>query len=296
MNCLNNKGIAKTCKKKTPITTERAMFLTVPGFAFADAVEFADRDTWLGYIADGSILPLQGIREVENQNFEDPIIETTSGEKIGTFEGQRGSRYKLLFPLDQHQLVRLLNDGEFGVIIADRNNNLRGTMLDDGTITGFTTSFFKVWKMDSPAADVAPWTMIDVQYDDPDEWDAKGVYLTPTWRVSRIDGVLQVVTSSSAIVAGVFTTTVKYIDATNPTSAGATNEKAIPGLLVNNFKVYNQAGALLTPTTDYTVTESTDTPGEYEVDTTAGTPITGGTVQVIATATALYNSEAETLT
>ena len=66
-------------------------------------------------------------------------------------------------------------------------------------------------------------------------------------------------------------------------------------ITVGNFQVYNQAGALLTPTTDYTVTAVAGQDGVYTVDTTAGTPITGGTCQVKASATALYNSEVETL-
>lgn len=296
MDCLNFKGIGSTCKKMTPITMDRALFLTVPGFALADATELADRATFLGYIADGSIIPLQGVKEIEAQDFEDPIIETSAGEKIRTFEGQRGARYKLLYPLDQHKLVRLLDDGNFGVIRADRNNNLIATILADGTITGFSTSFFKVWKQERPGADNAPYTTIDIQYEDPNEWDVSGIYLTPTWRVSRIEGVLQVVLTAGVIAAGVFTASVNYVDASNPTSAGATNTKTISGLLAANFQIYDQAGALLTPTTDFTATPVTGSAGDYTIDTTVGTPITGGTAQVIASATALYNSEIVTLT
>lgn len=295
MECLNIKGVAKTCKGKTPITIVRGLFLTVPGFAFADASEFADRDKWLEYIAAGSIIPLQGVREEEGQDFEDPVIQTTAGEKIDTFEGQRGARYKLLYPLDQHKLVRLMNDGNFGLIKADRNNNVRGTILSDDSITGFSLSFFKVWKQERPSAENAPYTMIDLQEEDPDEWDANGVYLTPTWRVSRLDGVLQVVLATGTIAAGVFTANVNYVDGSSYNSDGTPVTRPISGLLVENFRIYNQAGALLTPTTEYTATPVAGVPDEYTIDTSVGTAITGGTCQVVATQTALYNSEVETL-
>lgn len=295
MECLNNKGIGETCKQKTPITIVRALFLTVPGFAFADATEFASKADWLDYIAAGSIIPLQGVREEEGQDFEDPVIETTAGEKIDTFEGQRGARYKLLYPLDQHKLVRLLNDGNFGVILGDRNNNLRGTKLDDGTITGFNLSYFKVWKQDRPSAENAPYTMIDLQEEDPDEWDKSGVYLTPTWRVSRINGILQVVLTTGTIAAGVFTANVDYVDNSSFNPDGSAISRGINGAVDANFRIYNQAGALLTPTTDYTATPVTGVDGEYSIDTTVGTPITGGTCQVVAAADFLYGSEIETL-
>ncbi len=293
--CANNKGIAKTCKKMTTLTTERSLFLTVPGFAFADATEFADDDAWKGYIADGSIIPLQGVRLVEGQDFEDPIIETDSGEKIETFEGQRGARYKMLYPIDQHKLVRLLSGQNFGVIYGDRNNNIKGVKLEDGTITGFALSFFKIWKQERPGADNAPYTTIDLQEEDVDEWDADGIYLTPTWRVSRLDGVLQVDLTTGTISVGVFSATVKYINSDNPNSDGSNVERAISGLVDANFEIYDQTGSLLTPTTDYTATEDSATPGLYSIDTTAGGAITSGTCQVVATASMLYNSEQETV-
>jgi hypothetical protein len=304
IQCTTHKGVAKTCKTKAPITAIKQLFLTVPGFAFADETSFLSEADWLGYIADGSIIPLVDVREQEDQSFEDPTIETTNGEKVDTFEGQRGALYRMLYDLDQHQIMRLLSGQNFGLIKGDRNNNARATKLSGGTITGVQLSFFKVWKMTEPDAENAPYSMVQLQEDDPGEWDDNGIYATPTWRLSRLgqpgNGVLQVDLTCGAIAAGVFTATVKYINTANPTNTGGTNERAISGLDVNSFRIFDQAGALLTPTTDYTVVESTSTPGEYTIDTTAGTPITGGTCQVIAyssgTTYALYNSEEQILT
>lgn len=291
ITCLNGKGIAKTCQKMTKTTAIKAAFLTVPGFAFPTAADFADDDYWKTEIAAGNIIPIQDVKEQENQDFEDPIIETTSGEKIDTFEGQRGSRYKCLFPLDQHKYARLLSGGNFGLIKGDRNNNLRASYLDDGVqIGGFSLSFFKVWKQLDPDAENPPYTYIDFQEEDPDEWDKSGVYLAPTWRIGRLDGVLQVDLVAGAIAAGVFVIEVNYLNNSDLNSDGTDVEKAISGLLVDNLRVFDQAGALLTPTTDYTVTPVTGILDSYTVDTTVGTPITGGTAQVIASADALYNS------
>lgn len=294
--CLNNKGIGNTCKAFSEITAIKSLFLTTPDFAFTDATDFADRDAWNAYIAAGSIIPLQGVREQENQDFEDPVIETANGEKIQTFEGQRGNLYRLLYPLDQHKLVRLMNYRNFNLIKGDRNNNIRATLLDDDTqIAGFKLSFFKVWKMVDPDAENAPYTLIQLQEDDPNEWDNRGRYLTPTWLVSRLEGVLQVVTvQAGAIAAGAFTVNVNYVDQGYYNSDGSANSHAISGLVAANFQLYDQTDALLTSPGEYTVTEDANEAGKYDFTTTPS--ITGGKIKVIASATALFNSEQITLT
>jgi len=297
ITCGNGVGPAKTCIGKTPTTAIKVLFATVPGFSFTDAASFATRADWLTAIAAGSIIPIIQIREQENMDFEDPIIETTNGEKISTFEGQYGTRYKTLYPLDQHKLVRLMDGGNYGIYKADRNNNLQGWLDTDDTIQPFTTSFFKVWKQQQPDAENPPYTNIDIQEDDPGEWNGKGFYLTPTWGPSRLDGILNVRLTAGAIALGVFVASVNYVNVSTASSAGVAISKAVTGLVDANFKIYNDSGTLLTPTTDYTAVAVAGSDGDYTIDTTAGTPIVAdSTCQVVPSSIALYQSTVVTLT
>ena len=301
LQCSVVNGVAQTCKIKTPITAPKRLYVTRPGVTWADTTELATESVWLGKLADGTLKYIGEVFSHEVQDFEDPIVESNTGERNDTFEGQRGMLYNILHDLDQHQILRTYTGQLWNLIVIDRNGYARMTLNSDGTIEGIPLSYFKVGKQTSADAENLAYTPVQTQEENPDDWDQSGLYFKPdTWKFMRLGsptaGVLQTTLTCTAIAAGVFTASVNFVNTANPSGDGSANTKAITGLLAANFKVYDQSGSLLTATTDYTATAVTGSDGDYTIDTTVGTPITGGTCQVIASTTALYNSAVVTLT
>lgn len=289
--CLNSlSGIGEVCDQETPITITSGFFLTRPDFEFATFSAFALQASWLTGIVDGKVFPVQGVKDEENMDFEDSVTDTPSGDKVFNFEGRRGKRFKLLLPLELHKILRTYDRKNFKIFYLDRNNNIRGTTPDGTKVTGFSLSYFRIPKQQSPYPENPAFSFVELQEADINEWDTDGVYVRPTWLGSRVKGVLPVVTTSSTVASFIFTTAVSYVDNSALTSAGANTTAAISGLVVGNFKVINESGVIVTPES---VVESTTTPGTYTVTTAA---MVSGSVQVIPTSTALYKSEIEAVT
>ena len=288
--CLNSlQGIGETCEQETPITITSGFFLARPDFEFATFASFATKADWLTAIVDGKIFPVQGIKDEENKDFEDSVTDTPSGDKVFNFEGRRGKRFKLLLPLEAHKVLRTYDRKNFKIFYLDRNNNIRGTRLDDTKVTGFSLSYFRIPKQQSPYPENPAYSFVELQELDINEWDKNGIYVNPSWLGTKIKGVLNVQATPSTVTTNDFTVTVFYEDDSSLSSAGAKQTAVISGLLIGNFRVIDQTGAVITPTS---VTESATMLGTYTVETTA---MTAGSVQVIPTSTALYKSEIETV-
>jgi len=298
--CLNTlSGIGEVCDQATPITITSGFYLTRPDFQFDTFSSFATEADWLTAIVNNEIFPVQGIKDEEPMDFEDSVTDTPSGDKVFNFEGRRGKRFKILLPLEMHKVLRTYDRKNFKIFYLDRNNNIRGTTPDGTVVTGFSLNYFRIPKQQSPYPDTPAYSYIEIQELDINEWDVNGIYVNPTWLGSTIKGVLTVETTSSTIAANVWSTVVQYVDNSGLTSAGANTTVAISGLVAANFTITDQDGAILdgaaTPTPDFTVTESTTTPGTYAFDASEGT-ITSGTIQVTPSSTELFKSTAETLT
>lgn len=286
--CITGNGPGATCKTMTPTTLDKILEFTDPSFTFADGVELMDRDAHIAGIVAGSIIVIPEIDEVEPQDFEDPLIETTGGSKIPTFSGMRGRRYKMRFDLEQHKMVKAaLDNKNLKLVRGDRNGNWKATKNTDGTIAGFDLSFIKVWKQQDPGVDAPAWTIIDVQESEPDEWDVTGVYAKPSWAISRLRGALQVTATAGTISTGVFTLTLKYIDGSSFDEIGLPFTRNITGALEANMLIYDQLGALV-PVGNITSVPTTGS--EYIYTVTTAPAITAGTFELIASANFLYVS------
>jgi hypothetical protein len=276
--CLNARdGIGIPCESITPLTVLRSVFLTRPGFSFDDSADFADKDVWDTAIAAKEILPLQNIKGFENQKVEDGLHTTDTGDKIFLWPGMRGGLLKFVLTLDQHKILKTYSEQNWKMFKGDRGNNISGVLNDDGTISGFELGYFHVkGQMEATATD-PPFTPVEYQELDPDEFDVKGCYVSPTWRIKNLTPVTKVTITSSTVAAFIFTVTVNYVPASKFTAAGAAISIPCTGLIHDNFKVIDHDGTAEV----VSAVESTVTPGVYVI---TGTDITNGTVQIIPNA------------
>lgn len=298
MECLANvDGLGELCQQATPLTVRTGAFLSKSDFSFASLSSFLTEADWLTAIAAGNVFPLQRIMEQENQDMDDAVIETGTGEKVFQYEGTRGQMWKFILPLDLHKILKnQYSQKNWRIFEIDKNGNIIGTSPDGTVVKGMKLSYFRVLKQETPGSDTAAYTPVEFQKADIKEYDTNGIYGNPTWIASDLYGVLKVSTSSSAVAANAFTTTVSWVsDSEIDADTNALKTFAIPDLVAANFKIIDQDGAVLDSATDYTVTESTSSPGTYTIDATVGA-LTSGSVQVIASSTELYKSDAETLT
>lgn len=297
MECLANvDGLGELCQQATPLTVRTGAFLTKPDFSFSTVSSFLTEADWLTAIAAGNVFPLQNIREQENQDMDDAVIETSTQDKVFQYEGTRGQMWKFILPLDLHKILKNQYSLKgWRLIELDKNGNLIGTSPDGTAVQGFKLSYFRVMKQETPGSDTAAYTPIEFQKESIKEYDANGVYGNPTWVGSDLSGVLKVSQSVSTVTTNVFTVTVSWVSSSEidpDTSALATFP--IPSLVAANFKIIDQTGAVLDNASDYTVTESSASPGTYTIDATVG-GLTSGTCQVIASSTLLYKSDVATL-
>jgi len=289
LTCLTEKyGISTTCDTRIDITATKIFFLSLPGTTFTDATDFATEATWKTKIAAGLIFPIKGIVEVEGQDGENVYQETSYQDKILLLEGRRGAKHMVQMPLDQYKIARGYNGKTWEVFTSDILGNLIGVENADGTIQGRSLSYFHVNSLPTATADTALLPAFEYIEGNVDEFNRRGAYLNPSdvWSPSSLDGPLKVVTSSSTVSTNVFTTAVSYVNDSKYQSDGDTNTDVITGLVIGNFEVINQAGVVITPTS---ITE-TAVLGTYTVTCAA---ITSGSIQVVATSSAMYQSEVE---
>jgi len=253
---------------------------------------------WDTKIAAGSIFPIQNIINTEGQDGDNIFYETAQQERLLLLPGKNSAKYEVEMPLDQHQNAYAnLNAKNWEMFVFDIFGNIIATQDSDGTIRGLTLAYFNVDRLNTATLDQAVLTKLDWDITDVNEININGVYLNPSfiatnsWFPTKLGGVLKVQTSSGAIAANAFTTAVSYVDTANYKGDGSSKTEVIPDLLIANFEVINQTGAVITPDS---VTESATISGTYDIDCTAET-ITSGSVQVIPSTTALYKSEVETL-
>lgn len=283
-------GIGEVLQQSTPLTVIKGLLLTAPDFEFASLSAFAQESNYLSAIAAGKMYPVQNILESEAQNFEDKILESSTGRKVFQFEGPRGWLFKTQLSLEQHKILRQYSFKNWRVFYVDESNNIRGYSPDGTKVKGFKLSFFRVAKQESSSANSATYSDIQIQEAHIAEWDKSGIMVNPTWLASDLIGVLNVEITPSAVSSNNFTMTVNYVDNSQLTPAGVADSVSVSGLLAANVRIMNGATEV---TTGKTVTESSSVPGTYTVSAT--TLVTGYTVQIVASSTMLYKSDAKTL-
>lgn len=293
--CVNEQaGIGSRCESQNNFGMLNSLFLAVPGFSFSSFSDFADQAKWLENIRDKNIFPVQDILEQEDITTDDVEYQSPRGYYSKMADGIRGYLVRLKLDLESHKVLRTYSGKNWTVFKADVNKNLMGTSPDDTTVQGFSVAYIQAGMMRDATADTPAWSSLKIQEADVEEWDTDGVYLNnPTFLPGQLDGVGTIVLAQvGTITANVFTVTANYTDSSkrDGASSGATTTQAISGGLLANFEV-NDGSGIITPDS---VTESTSTAGQYEIDCTTAT-ISSGTCKFIPSTTLLYESQTLTL-
>jgi hypothetical protein len=280
--CLNSvKGIGALCDNITPITLLQGFALLRPGFTFDDAEDFATLLSWQTAIANKNVMLVNNIISQESIKVEDGMHTTPNGQRIKLWDGMRGLDLKAKLTLDQHKIIRTYANLGWDLVRIDRANTLIGVINDDGTVGGFSLATFIVGSQTEPLVDTPPLTPIQFQEEDPGEYNSKGAWVKPSWRVSKLKPMTFLTIEVTTVAAFKFTATIYYLAVSNFSSDGTLIKIPYSGALAANFLVTDQGGAVET----CTIEEIGD--GIYEV---TGVDITSGTLEIVPSATNLYEA------
>jgi hypothetical protein len=226
------------CSTSNPFLDPIALILTNKSFSFSTQANFATEAQWTAGITAGTVFPLQGIVEYEDQSEETQYYESPTGNRVI----RRLGKYRFLFrfnkPLTVHRKLQAFRNADLRMFIVDSNGNIWGTNPTGTVVKGFQVSMFNPEKLTMPGADGTPaWTGISVDLYDPQEWNEYGVYVNPTtWNPTDLEALVDVALEQvGTAYAASLTVGVYYYD--GYTSAGAVNKIGISGLAFADFTI-----------------------------------------------------------
>lgn len=272
--CLQDvKGLGTACEADNPFAVAQSLFLAAEDQEFASAAEFASIDKWNEAVIAKQIFPIHDINNVTDASEEDVTYTSPStGAKSHIRDGKRGSMYDLQMPLVLHQILRTYSFKKFRLYVADLNGNIIGTSPDGVKVTGISLQYFKVGRMLAATADTPAFTQVETQEADVREFDDRGVYITPTWSPSSIEGVLGLTLAQVGTASGTDIVVDTYF-ANGLSSDGSVNQIPYTGLEDNSSWVLVDASLAIAA-----VVESSTVAGRYTI--TADGAVTGGTIAV----------------
>lgn len=238
------------CATANPFIDPIAIILTNSSFSFTAPSNFATQADWTAGITAGTVFPLQGIVEYEDQSEETQYYESPTGNRVVRRLGKYRFTFRFNKPFAVHKKLQSFRNANVKMFIVDSEGNIWGTKptgtvgtaAATGAVQGFTVSLFNPEKLSMPGADGTPaWSAVAVDLYDPQEWNEYGIYCNPTWNPSDLEPLTDVVltqvsASTTAAVIGVY-----YQD--QYTSAGAVNSIGIAGLVSADFE-YSATGVI----------------------------------------------------
>jgi hypothetical protein len=280
-------GIGETGDQSTPLTVTAGLLLVTPGFQFDTVSDFGNIQKYKDAIIAGNMYPVKNILDDEPDDFADVVTKTATGSNIFQFEGKRGRKLKVQLPLELHKVLRTYSFKNWRVFRIDQNNNIIGTSPDGTVVKGIKLSYFRVGKQMQDSTS-GTYTPIEMQEGSINQVDKFGVYINPDWEASDLEGVLQVKLVSGVIAANATVVTVNWVDNSAIKASGVKNSVPVTGLVAANFKLINQTGAVVVAT----VVESTTIQGQYTISNAS---LTSGSLQIMPTATQMFESTVVTL-
>lgn len=226
------------CATSNPFLDPIALILTNKSFSFPTEADFATSTKWTDGIAAGTVFPLQGITEYEDQSEETQYYESPTGNRVV----RRLGKYRFVFrfnkPLEVHKKLQSFRNADLRLFIVDSNGNIWGTNPSTTVVKGFQVALFNPEKLTMPGADGTPaWTALTIDLYDPQEWNEYGVYVNPsTWNPTDLQALVDVhleqvgTATATSLTVGVY-----YYDGF--TSAGAINKVGISGLAFLDFAI-----------------------------------------------------------
>jgi len=284
------KGVYDGVRKGNTMGYTTGLVLTPKDFSFATGTSIATEADWLTAIVAFKAFPIQDVCEVEDISTDDVVWEGGNGNKKFVSHGKRAMLLRIEYSLDIHKAVTSYNGKNWRAFFHDDEGQVHSTNTSGTIRQGLELSYFRVGKQTFTGADAPAWTIIEVFFKNSRDWDERGKTTPLTWNINELYGNAYVNQVTGTMAVNVFTTTVTDDDEGLDDNTGAAESDVISGLVIGNFEVIDQTGAVITPDS---VVEATTT-GVYTVTCTTAV-MTSGSCQVIPTSTNLYNSAVTTV-
>jgi hypothetical protein len=172
-------------------------WITKKDFKFSK-VDILDEDYVQNLQGAGQLIILKGITAFTD-NSEEMVTETYDD---GTEQLVRKGKYKFLMEFVngvyyQQALNSLNSQDSYDISLVDSDNNILGTLAEDGSVKGFSAGMIQVSKYTFATGSAGSKQGINVQLSDPDELDdsfsfLSGKSLAP-YKPKNADGVNEIV-------------------------------------------------------------------------------------------------------
>lgn len=199
------------CNNSNPFLDTVSLFLSV-GHEFATFADFADEDKWKAAVRAGTIIPLHGVVEIEDQSEEPRYYEAPNGVRIPRGLGKYRHTYLFNLTFEQHKALQSYRSADLDLFVLDDAGNISGYSPDGTKVKGFDLSMFNPEKMRNAGQDNTPaWSPVVVDQADAKQWNEKGVFVNPGWLPSELLAVADVEVSVVSATATLVVLKVAYI-------------------------------------------------------------------------------------
>jgi hypothetical protein len=293
-------GLPEGCSSGNPIRVAQGGYFVPKGTTIPIA-NASDKSYLEGLVITKTLLPVHDIFNLEDSSIDEKVEESALGRKKKNHPGYRGYMWYFDYDLDKHQALTNWEGLNLDLIPYDSQGNIMYEKVDSTTLKGFGLSFFDVKKLPVASADNSEKTILELQETDTVAYSNKA-YTNPLknaavadrFSPTNIKTISKVEITVGSVVVGVFTINIDL-----PSNAyikdGAYDEKGVTGAVIANIQLLDAAGAAVTPTP--TLTESTTTKGEYEVDASAASFTTGSIKYIpVVTDERFFESDVVTIT
>jgi len=277
---ISNLGYGGT-KSKNPFVDMVGVIATTKSFSFSTVAAAATESGWTDGIKAKTVFPFPQLWDVEDQGVVEVYAESANAKRKKT--RKRVRRYKFMFDnaMDVHRAMQSFDNTDLRWFIFDGNNNIK-FYKDGDYVKGFSCSMVSVEAMTdaSQSGDAPALSSIVVDFDNSNEWDTYGDYITPSWAAKDLEPLTNVYLEQVG-VATATDATIRVYSYTGYNAAGAIDKIGIAGLVIADFTATTEAGvdqtAALSAGTPGTMTDNGD--GTYTFDA-AG--LVKGTVNLVA--------------
>lgn len=223
-----------SCSKGNPFLDVVTLLVFKAGVGFDTFVKLATKSEYLTLIKAGSLVPIHGVVEIEDNSEESQYYESPTGKRLPRRLGNYRHVFKFFKSLPVHKALQTFRGANVEIATVDSAGNICGWSPDGIKVRGFSVEMFNPEKMTSPGQDNTPaWTPIVIDQADPKEWNEKGISIKPGWFISELRPVSSVKLTVVSAAAAKIVVNVSYIDGL--ASDGSENKVGISGILGSDF-------------------------------------------------------------
>ena len=222
------------CTKGNPFLDVVSLLILKAGVGFDTFVKFATKEDYLTLIKAGSLIPIHGVVEIDDNSEESQYYESPTGRRIPRRLGNYRQVYRFNKSLEVHKALQSFRNANVTVVTVDSAGNFNAYSPDGVKVYGFSIEMLNPEKMTMAMQDNTPaWTPIVIDQSDPKEWNEKGVTIKPGWLVQELKPISPVSVTVVSAAAAKIVVNVSYIDGI--ASDGSKNKIGISGILQADF-------------------------------------------------------------